>query len=176
MLLWLRYGVALESNQQNSVVVLSREAPRLRLLLKDNDAGRIHLDYLARRWPDLAPHVAELQDRRIIVADSLPLAQMFTTITLQLNIAVLVEGFAEILGVAAAELYSHIGRRLEAVLTDLAAKGEDVAPTRRLLLEDDRLYIKYLLIAATLAEKSETGATDVNKFYGRSAPNFLRVP
>ena len=176
LLLWLRYGIALESNQQNSVVVLSREAPRLRLLLKDNDAARIHLDYLARRWPDLVSHVAELQDRRIIVADSLPLAQMFTTITLQLNIAVLVEGFAEILGVAAAELYSRIRLRIEAVLAELAADGEDIALARRLLLEDDRLYIKYLLIAATLAEKTETGATDVNKFYGRSAPNFLRAP
>lgn len=176
LLLWLRYGVALESNQQNSVVVLSREVPRLRLLLKDNDAGRIHLDYLARRWPDLAPHVAELQDRRIVVADFLPLAQMFTTITLQLNIAVPAEGFAEILGVAAADLYARIRRRVGAVLTDLAAEGEDIAPARRLLLEDDRLYIKYLLIAATLVEKAEIGATDVNKFYGRSAPNFLRVP
>ena len=176
VLLWLRYGVALESNQQNSVVVLSREAPRLRLLLKDNDAGRIHLDHLARRWPDLAAHVAGLRDRRIVVADSLPLAQMFTTITLQLNVAVLAEGFAAILGVAAAELYSRIRQRLDAVLADLAAEGEDVAPARRLLLEDDRLYIKYLLIAATLVEKAETGAADVNKFYGRSAPNFLRIP
>jgi len=62
------------------------------------------------------------------------------------------------------------------VLDELAAEGEDVAPARRLLLEDDRLYIKYLLIAATLAEKTETGAPDVNKFYGRSTPNFLRAP
>lgn len=176
LLLWLRYGIALESNQQNSVVVLSREAPRLRLLLKDNDAARIHLDYLARRWPDLASHVAELQDRRIVVTDPLPLAQMFTTITLQLNIAVLAERFAAILGLAATALYSRIRLRIEAVLAELAADGEDIALARRLLLEDDRLYIKYLLIAATLAEKTETGATDVNKFYGRSAPNFLRAP
>lgn len=176
LLLWLRYGVALESNQQNSVVVLSRGAPRLRLLLKDNDAGRVHLDYLVRRWPDLASHVAELQDRRIVVADPLPLAQMFATITLQLNIAVLAERFAAILGLAATALHSRIRLRIEAVLAELAAEGEDIALARRLLLEDDRLYIKNLLIAATLAEKSETGATDVNKFYARSAPNFLRAP
>lgn len=174
--LWLRYGVALESNQQNSVLVLSRQAPRLRLLLKDNDAGRIHFDALARRWPDLANRVADLEDRRIFVADALPLAQMFTTITLQLNIAILAEGYAGLLGVPAAALYGRVRRRIEAVLDELAALGEDVALARRLLLEDDRLYIKYLLIAATLAEKSETGAHDVNKFYGRSAPNFLRRP
>ncbi len=175
LLLWVRYGIALESNQQNSVVVLSHAEPRLRLLLKDNDAARIHLDYLARRWPDMASHVAELQDRRIVVADSLPLAQMFTTITLQLNIAVLVERFAPILGLPTTTLYSRIRLRIETVLAEFAADGEDITLVRQLLLEDDRLYIKYLLIAATLAEKTETGATDINKFYGRSAPNFLRA-
>lgn len=174
LLLWLRYGIALESNQQNSVVVFSREEPRLRLLLKDNDSARIHFDYLARRWPNLASRVAELQDRRIVVADELPLAQMFTTITLQLNIAVLVERFAPILGLPATALYSRIRLRIETVLSELAADGENIKLANQLLLEDDRLYIKYLLIAATLAEKTETGAADVNKFYGRSAPNFLR--
>ena len=176
LVLWLRYGVALESNQQNSVLVLSRQAPRLRLLLKDNDAGRIHLDALVRRWPDLASRVADLEDRRIFIADALPLAQMFTTITLQLNIAVLAESYADLLGMPAAALHRHVRRRIEAVLDDLAAEGENVTPARGLLIDDDRLYIKYLLIAATLAEKSETGAADVNKFYGRSAPNFLHAP
>lgn len=173
--LWLRYGVALESNQQNSVLVLSRETPRLRLLLKDNDAGRIHFDALTRRWPDLAKQVADLHDRRIFVADALPLAQMFTTITLQLNIAVLAEGYAGLLGVPPAALHGRVQQRIETILGELAAAGDDVAPARRVLFEDDRLYIKYLLIAATLAEKSETGAADVNKFYGRSAPNFLKA-
>ncbi len=171
--LWLRYGVALESNQQNSVLVLQRQAPRLRLLLKDNDAGRIHFDALARRWPDLARRVADLEDRRIFVADALPLAQMFTTITLQLNIAVLAEGYASLLGLVPAALHARVRRRVEALLDEMAAESENVMPARSLLLDDGRLYIKYLLIAATLAEKSETGAADVNKFYGRSAPNFL---
>ncbi len=174
LLLWVRYGIALESNQQNSVVVASRSEPRLRLLLKDNDAARIHLDYLRQRWPDLASHLAELQDQRIAVAEPLPLAQMFTTITLQLNIAVLVERFAPILDQPTTALYANVRQRIETILTELAADGEDITLARRTLLEDDRLHIKYLLIAATLAEKSDTGALDVNKFYGRSAPNFLR--
>lgn len=174
LLLWLRYGIALESNQQNSVVVLSPGEPRLRLLLKDNDAARIHLDYLRQRWPDLAARLDGLQDQRIAVAEPLPLAQMFTTITLQLNIAVLAERFAAILRQSTAEVYANVRQRIETVLTELAAQGEDVALARHVLLEDERLPIKYLLIAATLAEKTETGAADVNKFYGRSAPNFLR--
>lgn len=174
LLLWLRYGIALESNQQNSVVVVSRSEPRLRLLLKDNDAARIHLDYLRQRWPQLALQLAELQDQRIAVAEPLPLAQMFTTITLQLNIAVLVERFAATFDQPTAAWYAKVRQRIETVLAELAADGEDITLARRALLEDDRLAIKYLLIAATLAEKIETGAADVNKFYGRSASNFLR--
>ena len=58
-------------------------------------------------------------------------------------------------------------------------RGEDYdlsrAFAREVLLEAEDLYAKYLLIAATLAEKTDTGATDVNKFYGLSAPNFLKV-
>lgn len=172
--LWLRYGVALESNQQNSVVVLSRSEPRLRLLLKDNDAARIHLDYLGKRYPELAMHLAGLQDQRIAVNEQEPLAQMFSTITLQLNIAVLVERIAPVLSLTPADLYAKVRQGIDEVLHTLAAEGEDTAFARRVLLEEDRLYIKYLLIAATLAEKTETGAADVNKFYGRSAPNFLR--
>ncbi|SFP83633.1 Siderophore synthetase component [Nitrosomonas cryotolerans] len=175
LLLWLRYGIALESNQQNSIVVLSQAHPRLRLLLKDNDAARIHSDYLAMRWPDLAEYADSLHDRRIIVSDALPLGQMFITITLQLNIAVLVEGIGPILGLPVNTLYANVRRRIETVLEALAADGEEISLARQLLLENERLHIKYLLIAATLTDKSETGANDVNKFYGMSSPNFLRV-
>lgn len=174
LLLWLRYGIALESNQQNSVIVLSGSEPRLRLLLKDNDAARIHRDYLRGRWPQLASHLAGLQDQRLAVDHPLPLAQMFSTITLQLNIAVLIERLAAILDRSTAALYARVRQRIDTLLTELAAEGEDTGLARSVLLEDERLAIKYLLIAATLAEKCDTGAADVNKFYGRSAPNFLR--
>ena len=173
--LWLRYGIALESNQQNSVVVLSAHGPRLRLLLKDNDAARIHPRQLARRRADLAALTDRLQDRRICVDAALPLVQMFTTITLQLNIAVLVEGLAPLLEQVPATLYAALRGRIETVLDALAEEGEEVAFARQALLEDERQYAKYLLIAATLAQKSDTGAADVNKYYGRSAPNFLRT-
>ncbi|WP_377701179.1 IucA/IucC family protein [Pseudoduganella sp. UC29_71] len=173
--LWLRYGVALESNQQNSVLVLGKEEQRLRLLLKDNDAARIHTGELARRWPELAVHVEGLQDKRIAVDDALPLAQMFITITLQLNIAVLAERYAEALKVEPAALHRRVRACVERVLAQLEAEGEDASLARRVLLEDEQLYLKCLLVAATLSDKSETGAADVNKYYGRSAPNFLRA-
>lgn len=175
LLLWIRYGIALESNQQNSVIVLNRGESRLRLLLKDNDAARIQLSYLDRRWPTLSSHVAGLKDRRIIVSDALSLAQMFTTITLHLNIAVLAEGIGPILGKSVDILYSTIRTQIKNILAELAQDGEEISFARQVLLENERQYIKYLLTAATLSEKSVTGADDVNKFYGMSAPNFLRM-
>ncbi|PPD25807.1 MAG: hypothetical protein CTY21_14055 [Methylomonas sp.] len=175
LVLWLRYGIALESNQQNTMLALGTGTPALRLLLKDNDAPRIHRAHFAARWPSLAMFVDGLQDRRIVVDDELPLAQMFTTITLQLNIAVLIEGLAGLDHLSRNQLYGCVRGKIEALLTELAGQGEDTALARRILLEDDRQYVKYLLTAASLKPKSATGATDVNKFYGKSGPNFLKA-
>ncbi|KJK21118.1 siderophore biosynthesis protein [Burkholderiaceae bacterium 16] len=171
--LWLRYGIALESNQQNSMLVYSNDG--LRLLLKDNDAARIDRGVLARRWPELTARLDGLEDQRIGVTDALPLAQMFVTITLQLNIAALVEGLALRRVTDRAAGYARVRRHVEAILAELAAAGEDTTFACQLLLGDDRLHLKYLLTAASLVEKAQTGATDVNKFYGKRAPNFLKV-
>lgn len=170
--LWLRYGIALESNHQNSMLVYGEDG--LRLLLKDNDAARIDRSQLARRWPALAGRLDGLEDPRIDAPDALPLAQMFTTITLQLNIAALVEGLAQHRGTDPAAGYARVRSRIETILAELAEAGEDTAFARQILLEDDRLYLKYLLTAASLVEKAQTGATDVNKFYGKRAANFLQ--
>jgi len=174
LLLWLRYGIALESNQQNSILVLSREAPKLRLLLKDNDAPRIHGVMLTKRWPEFGEFVERLQDRRIAVDDELALAQMFVTITLQLNIAAPLEGLIATGRWTAGDLYAGVRAKLEAILAELEDQGEDTRLARQVLLEDDRHYLKYLLTAASLQTKQATGAADVNKFYGKTAPNFLR--
>jgi siderophore synthetase component len=174
LVLWQRYGIALESNQQNSMLVLTNEGPTLRLLLKDNDAPRIHGARLAARWPTLAPFVDDLQDRRIVVNDELPLAQMFTTITLQLNVAVLIEGLANISHLSRRQLYGCVRCKIDELLTELAQHGENTDLARRVLLEDDRQYVKYLLTAASLKPKAATGAADVNKFYGKTGPNFLK--
>jgi siderophore synthetase component len=174
LVLWLRYGIALESNQQNSMLVLGDKEPTLRLLLKDNDAPRIHGARLAARWPTLAAFVDGLQDRRIVVDDELPLAQMFTTITLQLNVAVLIEGLATICHLSRQQLYGCVRSKIDGLLTELARCGENTDLARRILLEDDRQYVKYLLTAASLKPKTATGAADVNKFYGKSGPNFLK--
>jgi siderophore synthetase component len=174
LVLWLRYGIALESNQQNSMLVLSDEGPTLRLLLKDNDAPRIQGARLAARWPSLAPFVEGLQDRRIVVDDELPLTQMFTTITLQLNVAVLIEGLANRGHLSRPQLYGHVRSKIAGLLTELEGCGENTDLAHHALLEDDWQHIKYLLTAASLKPKAATGATDVNKFYGKTGPNFLK--
>lgn len=176
LILWVRYGIALESNQQNSVLVFADQAPRLRLLLKDNDAARLHRARLEAVAPALAAHIEALEDTRLVVDHELPLAQMFTTITLQLNLAVPAEGLAGCVpGFSRDRTYARLRERTAAILDELAAEGEDVALARQTLLGDDWLHIKYLLTAATLLDKATTGAADVNKFYGKSAPNFLKV-
>lgn len=173
--LWLRYGIALESNQQNSVMVLSEAEPRVRMLLKDNDAPRILSRRLRQRRPDLEPLIAALRDERILVDGETPLAQMFTTITLQLNIGALVEGLAEHGGAQRARLYARVRDALIGILGELEQAGEDTAPAAEALLRDEHLYIKRLLTAASLRSKAETGARDVNKYYGKTAANFLLV-
>lgn len=67
--LWLRYGIALESNQQNAILSMTPDEA-LTLVMKDNDAARI------------------------FVQDDLALAQMFITITLQLCLAAVLENLA----------------------------------------------------------------------------------
>ncbi|MBY0318677.1 MAG: hypothetical protein K2X72_08145 [Reyranella sp.] len=172
--LWIRYGVALESNQQNSMLALSAGSP-LRLLLKDNDAARIDGARLASRRSDLSPWLDGLLDRRIVVDDPMALARMFITITLQLNLAVLVEAMAEAGHATRDDFYRRVREALSAALDDLAADSEDVTLARRALLQAERLPLKYLLRAASLESKASTGAADVNKFYGETAPNFLRA-
>lgn len=172
--LWVRYGIALEANQQNSLVVLSHAEPRLRLMLKDNDAARLHGHALTTRRPDLAARVDAIHDRRIVVDGELPLAQMFITITLQLNVAVLVEALADGGHADRCVLYRQVRAVAADTLDALAAAGDDVTLARRMLLEAERLPLKYLLRAASLEGKARTGAVDINKFYGTTAPNILR--
>ncbi|WP_421910523.1 IucA/IucC family protein [Marinobacter sp.] len=171
--LWLVYGIALESNQQNSMVLLTPGRPP-QLLFKDNDAPRLWPDRLFRQMPSMALNVAQLRDQRILVNDETPLAQMFTTITLQLNLAVILEGLAERGLGSRAHWYTLLREEVMRVLDQLDDQGVNTQPARRVLLEDRQLYTKYLLRAGSLESKSRTGAADINKFYGKLAPNFLR--
>jgi len=170
--LWLVYGVALESNQQNSMVLLTPGRPP-QLLFKDNDAPRLWPDRLCGQMPSMESKVAQLRDQRILVNNETPLAQMFTTITLQLNLAVILEGLAARGLGSRGHWYKVLREEVISVLDQLDEEGVNTQPARKVLLEDRQLYTKYLLRAGSLESKSRTGAADINKFYGKLAPNFL---
>ncbi|WMC09957.1 IucA/IucC family protein [Oceanimonas pelagia] len=173
--LWLKYGIALESNQQNAVLSLTPGRP-LSLMMKDNDAARLWPARFKQAHPELAARLHELRDERILVADELALGQMFTTITLQLDLAAVLEGLAEAGCLARDWGYAVLRQSLRRELDALHAEGLDTQLAERLLFEDERQYVKYLLQSGSLLSKARSGAADINKFYGHTGPNFLREP
>lgn len=168
--LWLRHGVALESNQQNAVLIYQAGvAPRL--LMKDNDAARTLVPRLFAELPELE-RLGLPRDERIVVSDDDALGRMFCTITLQLCLLAVLEGIAEYEPTWRLPFYQVLGDALDSTLATLQDEDIDVQPARRLLAAD-RLPVKYLLSAGSLLSKQATGAADINKFYGDSGPNFL---
>jgi len=168
--LWLVYGIALESNQQNTVLIYRAGHPP-RLLMKDNDAARVLMPRLESRLADLDAYGA-LRDQRIPVQDDSALARMFCTITLQLCLVAVLEGLAAEDQELRAAMYRVLREVVHASLSDLEADGVDTRPAWD-LLRAPRLPVKYLLSAGSLLSKRATGAADINKFYGDSAPNFM---
>jgi siderophore synthetase component len=159
--LWLRYGVALEAHQQNISVVL--DGAGVRLLVKDNDGARL----------DPAAGGGPFDDHRMVVRDPGELADVVVTITLHLCAAAVVERLADG-GLAAREtLLALVRGRLAAALA-AHPHARDAALARARLFEAPRLPVKTMVTAGTLLPKERTGARDINKHYGATAPNYLR--
>ncbi len=97
---------------------------------------------------------------------------MFTTITLQLDIAAIVEAIAAKGIASSASLYAIVAKSIAEQLNRLESGGLETKLARELLQEAPDLYAKYLLSSGSLLSKA-SGASDINKFYGLSAPNFL---
>ncbi|MEO3813791.1 IucA/IucC family protein [Sphaerisporangium sp. B11E5] len=158
VLLFVRYGVALEAHQQNLALVFGPDGGP-RLLVKDNDGLLCSPDRLA--GAGLA--VPEFADRRLTAGDPHRLADVFVTITLHLAAAAVAFGaghgdlVAETLAEALAEHGDHPMARL------LRARTLDAA----------RLVGKSMVGAGTLLDRARV-APDVNKHYGTSGPNYLR--
>ncbi|HVJ38467.1 MAG TPA: IucA/IucC family protein [Stenotrophomonas sp.] len=166
--LWLRYGIALEANQQNCVVIYSA-GHATRLLMKDNDSARIRLPRLRAQLPGLDV-LGTPRDPRLLVDEEAWLARMFCTIVLQLDLQAILEGLSAGQPELRARLYARLRLQLAQVLQQLDDEAIDTAPARQ-LLSADRLPVKYLLSAGSLLSKRHTGALDINKYYGDSAPN-----
>lgn len=168
-----RYGIALESHQQNTSLVFDRAdgATRLRLLYKDNDGLRINGLRLNATLGELAPQPKEFDDARIFSDSDRPLTDLFTTITGHLCTASLAFALSEHGRVPLETSLGLLRQRLAQALDRL---GDDGAALRADLLDADRLPVKAMVTAGTLLSKERSGAADINKHY-TSGPNYLQL-
>lgn len=170
--LWLVYGITLEANQQNCLV-LFKANKSLQLLFRDNDSGRIYSERLLATCPILKQQLAAFIDKRIFVEDESALLQMFTTINLQLNITCLINDLATRKLADEKTLYNSLSKIVKKELSSLAAQGIETSYAEKHLLSAPLHYAKYLLSAGSLLSKKDSGAASINKFYGLSAINPL---
>ncbi|SBT65744.1 Siderophore synthetase component [Micromonospora sediminicola] len=160
--LWLRYGVALEAHPQNIHVLLAPDGT-IGLLYKDDDGARLdprHHDAVA------------LRDARMWVTDPGELADVFVTITLHLAAAAPLLALAA-RGVPVPTPAAALTPRLVAARDRWGDGPAAHAFTDRVLCAD-RLPVKAMVTAGTLLPKQRLGCADVNKYYRRTGPNYLR--
>ncbi|MDT3400277.1 IucA/IucC family protein, partial [Streptomyces sp. B1866] len=171
------YGIALESHQQNTSLVLDRPGgrTRLRLLLKDHDGPRVHAVRLAARiGGGPAADLCGFADRRILTGGDGPVADVFATITVHLCAAAPVLELAALGRAPRAVLLAQVRDRLGEAVERLAKEpGAAAAVLRARVLDADRLPVKAMVTAGTLFPKERTGAADINKYYV-TGPNYLR--
>ncbi|WP_116210977.1 IucA/IucC family protein [Streptomyces olivoreticuli] len=170
------YGIALESHQQNTSVVLddTGAGPRLRLLLKDNDGPRVHPVRLAARLGGAAAALLGFDDRRILTRGDGPVADVFATITVHLCAGALAFELGRLGRAPLDGLLSRIRERLTEAVDRLAVTAPGAAAVLRArVLDADRLPVKAMVTAGTLLTKERSGAADINKHYVEG-PNYLR--
>ncbi|MFD7588045.1 IucA/IucC family protein [Kitasatospora sp. NPDC059811] len=161
------YGIALESHQQNTSLVLDDDG--LRLLYKDDDGPRVHTARMPARLGELAPTRADFDDARIFGDDDRALTDLFTTITGHLCTGALAFGLAEHRRAELTDVLTLLRKRLAEAVDRIGPAGE---PLRTDLLEAERLPVKAMVSAGTLLSKQRSGAADINKHY-TSGPNYL---
>ncbi|MFD0404968.1 IucA/IucC family protein [Kitasatospora sp. NPDC127116] len=162
------HGVALESHQQNTSLVLDRNG--LRLLYKDDDGPRVHTARMTASLGELAPDQEEFDDARIFGEDDRPLVDLFATITGHLCTGALAFGLADH---GRAELADTLDLLRKHTAESVARIGPVGEPLRAALLDAERLPVKAMVTAGTLLSKQRSGAADINKHY-TSGPNYLR--
>ncbi|MDG4836473.1 IucA/IucC family protein [Micromonospora sp. WMMD967] len=162
--LWLRHGIALEAHPQN-IHLLVHPDGTVGLLYKDNDGARLD----ARHG---GPGGLVLDDDRMWARDPQELADVFVTITLHLAAA------APLVALAARGL--PVPSPAEALAPRLAAArdrwgdGPAARTFTERVLRAAHLPVKAMLTAGTLLPKQRLGCADINKYYLRTGPNYLR--
>ncbi|WP_448568672.1 IucA/IucC family protein [Thalassotalea ganghwensis] len=170
--LWLVYGITLEANQQNCLVLFHENKP-LKLLFRDNDSGRIYPRRLLQECPSLQNKLAQFIDARMFVDDDVPLLQMFTTIILQLNMTCLIHELLIRNLVNETETYQLLQKKFQQALSQLNTQDVETAYVEKHLIKAPLHYVKCLLSAGSLLSKKDSGAASINKFYGLGAINPL---
>jgi siderophore synthetase component len=188
--LFTRYGIALESHQQNAAIALGPSAVpaghdvgsvgdgagsaagRLRLLVRDFDGALVHLPRLTAALGCGAPGESAFADSRLVTTSDDALADVFITITVHLCAGALAFGLARAGVAPLADLLALVRRELTAALDKEAGPAASLLRSR--VLDADRLPGKSMVTAGTLVAKSRTGASDINKFYGTHGPNYLK--
>lgn len=171
--LFVRYGIALESHQQNAAFVIDSAGGGMRLLVKDFDGALINHARLAAALGQAAPGPAAFADRRLLARCDDELADVFTTITVHLCAGAIAFGLARAGRARLPDVLAICRRSLAAALDDYA--GDPAAELLRArVLAAPRLPGKAMVTAGTLTGKARTGARDINKFIGTSGPNYLR--
>ncbi|WP_380286336.1 IucA/IucC family protein [Kitasatospora purpeofusca] len=162
------HGVALESHQQNTSLVLDEDGGP-RLLYKDDDGPRVHSGRLAAALGEHAPAPGEFDDTRILADDDRPLTDLFTTVTGHLCTGALAFGLAAHGRAGLGELLALLRKRLTEAVDRTGPAAE---PLRAALLDAERLPVKAMVTAGTLLSKRRSGAADINKHY-TDGPNYL---
>jgi siderophore synthetase component len=165
--LFVRYGIALESHQQNAALV------RGHLLVKDFDGALVNYPRLVAALGPAAPGRAEFADQRLLTDSDDDLANVFITITVHLCAGAIAFGLAERGRAPLPVLISIVRKSLVAALDEYGGSPSAALLAARVLAAG-RLPGKAMVTAGTLTEKSRTGARDINKYYGTTGPNYLR--
>jgi siderophore synthetase component len=171
--LFAQYGIALEAHQQNMSLVLDGPAAP-RLLVKDFDGALINLPRLASALGADAPGESAFTDARLVTRSDDALADVFITITVHLCAGAVAFGLAD-RGVAPLPDLLAIVRRELAAALDRHDDWPAASVLRARVLDADRLPGKSMVTAGTLVAKSRTGASDINKYYGTTGPNYLKA-
>lgn len=166
--LWVRYGIALESHQQN--VTVADDGRRIRLVYKDDDGARVDAAHVTAALGRPPPAFA---DARMPTSDPGELADLFVTITLHLCVRATVPAPGP-----DAALLRGVRDRIADAADRWCDPGEPHSVAARAavhrMLTADRWPVKAMVTAGTLLPKARLGCTDVNKHYVRTGPNYLR--
>ncbi|MGW3618432.1 IucA/IucC family protein [Micromonospora arida] len=162
--LWLRHGIALEAHPQN-IHLLVHPDGAVGLLYKDNDGARLDPRHDG-------PNGLALHDDRMWARDPHELADVFITITLHLAAAAPLVALAA-RGLPVPTPAEALVPRLDAA-RDRWGDGPAARTFTERVLHATRLPIKAMLTAGTLLPKQRLGCADINKYYLRTGPNYLR--